>query len=253
MDSLRKFFKRLKFWRSSRFKALPIDVDNKPDEKPQLLLNINIDSRIPNTTAIIEETSELFVSRKSQDSCDLTPKSTSALGDTFTSTSPNIAEKSKSSYSKAPSPRDKCQVCYNAKLRMKKSKSAPCYVGSGFERHVRPRGSDSSDATIDPVDSSGATYDLNQSEGWMSNDEDSDESLYDEVLSLSRISLSDETVSTRRDVILVNKYSGYLKHGHPNSESKSTNSILPDFSLHTFYILSGKFFNSQLIFNTVLI
>ena len=132
-------------------------------------------------------------------------KPTSPSEDTLTSTSPASAEKSKRSYTKTPSPRDKCQVCFNAKLRMKKSRSAPCYVGSGFERYIRPGGSDSSDTTLDPVDSSGATYDQSQSEGWLSTstDSDSDESFYDEVITMSRISLSDETVSTRRDAILV--------------------------------------------------
>ena len=206
MDSLRKLFKRLRFWRSSRYKVLPADGDNKKDEKRQVLPNVAIDNQNQITTAaIVEQNLRSFVSIKS--SCDLPDKPTTPSGDTLTSTSPASAEKSKTSYTKTPSPRDKCQVCYNAKLQMKKSKSAPCYVGSGFERYIRPGGSDSSDTTIDPVDSSGATYDQSQSEGWLSTststDSDSDESFYDEVITMSRISLSDETVCTRRDAILV--------------------------------------------------
>ena len=204
MESLRKWFKRLKFWRSSRYKVLPPDGDNKTDEKVEAITNIAIDNRNQITTSIIEQIPKSFVSIES--SGDFPDKPTVGSEDTLTSRSPASAEKSKSSYKKTPSQRDKCQVCFNAKLRMKKSKSAPCYVGSGFERYIRPGGSDSSDTTIDPIDSSGATYDRSQSEGWLSTDaSDSDESFYDEVLTMSRISLSDETVSTRRDAILVNQ------------------------------------------------
>ena len=66
MDSLRKLFKRLRFWRSSRYKVIPADGDSKKDEKPQVLTNIGNDNQNQITTAaIVEQNIRSFVSIKS--------------------------------------------------------------------------------------------------------------------------------------------------------------------------------------------
>jgi hypothetical protein len=149
MESFRRLFRRIKFWRS-RTKA------SRPDNSSQ-----HIEDHLNDRSQNVD---------KSNNS---------------------------SSYRKSTSPTSRSNL-FNG--RLKKSISAPCYVGSRYEIDRRHE-SDSSNTTYGPLDSSSATYD--HLESWSSTSSSFEVSSNDEDYGVSAISLSDETVSNRREAIIV--------------------------------------------------
>ncbi len=120
--------------------------------------------------------------------------------------SSNDTSKSSSTRRRSNCPNERSR--FFRRSRIQKSKSVPCYVGSQLETsHERQDTSDSSGATyaaLDNSSSSSSSFNFDVTWSTTSSVSSSSSSLDSDLyLGLSRMSLSDETLSKRREAILV--------------------------------------------------
>ena len=163
MESIRRLFRRIKFWRNKTSRAE------------------NSSNKIEDNSNQIGENSNQIVDRS--------------------------RNSNSSSYRKSRSPTARSNT-FNG--RLKKSKSAPCYVGSRYEV-CRRQESDSSNTTYGPMDSSSATYDHLDSWSLTSFEVSSSSVDYEDDFGVSNISLTDETVSNRREAIVVSSFDTFAQ------------------------------------------
>ena len=178
--------KRVRLWRSRRFNISPrllSDISEKDNSSNETLTKPKSGDKPNNSVESSNDTSKSSnnASKSSND----------------TSTKSSTRRKSKS-------PNDRSR--FFRRNTMHKSKSVPCYVGSQFETSDgRQDTSDSSGATYAALDNSSSTF-FDSDGTWSTTTSGSSSSFDSDVnLGLSQISLSDETVSTRREAILVTK------------------------------------------------
>ena len=189
METIRKMMKRVRLWRSRRFNI-----------SPRLLPDISEKDNSSNETLTKPKSGDK--PNNSVESTNVTSKSSNNTSKTSNNTSKTSNDTSTRRKSKSPNDRSR----FFRRNTMHKSKSVPCYVGSQFETSDRRQDtSDSSGATYAELDNSSSTF-FDSDETWSTTTSGSYSSIDSDVnLGLSQISLSDETVSTRREAILVTK------------------------------------------------